>query len=175
MRLADFADLAQRCRESGYGFTEFQRQDMVADLRWPADVIEQWIYDHAGSVSFLRDYENVDLAQVDWQVEALPVDTFMAMQTGPSDRNVIEVVAADPDHWVSVRNQGQHLGVGLAWEIHGTWKRWPIVLDQALLNPASSGVQLVEGRTRVGILRGRQRLGKLVANRHLAWVGRQRG
>ncbi|WP_114906658.1 hypothetical protein [Ornithinimicrobium murale] len=175
MRLVDFTDLAQRCRESGYGFTEFQRQDMVADLRWPADVIEQWIYDHAGNASFLRDYENVDLAQVGWQVEALPIDTFMTMQTGPSDRNVIEVVAADPDHWISVRNQGHHLGVGLAWEVHGTWKRWPIVLDQALLNPASSGVQLVEGRTRVGILRGRLRQGELVANRHLAWVGRQRG
>ncbi|MFC3480180.1 hypothetical protein ACFOLD_06105 [Kocuria carniphila] len=99
----------------------------------------------------------------------------MKMQTGPSDRNAIEVVADDPDHWISVRNQGQHLGVGLAWEVHGTWKRWPIVIDQALLHPASSGVQLVEGRTRVGILRGRQRQGKLVANMHLAWVGRQFG
>ncbi|NKE09026.1 MULTISPECIES: hypothetical protein [Kocuria] len=175
MRLVHFTDLAHRCRESGYGFAEFQRQDIVVDLRWPADVIEQWIYEHAGNASFLRDYENVDLAQVGWQVEALPVETFMTMQTGRSDRNVIEEFAVDPDHWISVRNQGKHLGVGLAWEVHGTWKRWPIVIDQTLLHPASSGVQLVEGRTRVGILRGRQRQGKLVANRHLAWVGRQRG
>lgn len=61
MRLADFADLAQQCRENGYGFAEFRRQDMVIDLRWPADVLEQWIYDHAGNGSFLRDYENVEL------------------------------------------------------------------------------------------------------------------
>ncbi|AEF41908.1 hypothetical protein [Hoyosella subflava] len=174
MRLANFTDLAQRCRENGYGFTEFRRQDMVAGLRWPTDVLEQWVYDHAGNISFLRDYENVDLSQVGWQVEALPIDTFMAMPTGPSDGDVIEEFAAAPDHWVAVRNQGEHLGVRLTWETHGTWKRWPIVLDRALLPPASDGLQLVEGRTRVGILRGRQRQGKLVANSHLAWVGRQR-
>jgi len=174
MRLADFADLAQQCRENGYGFAEFRRQDMVIDLRWPADVLEQWIYDHAGNGSFLRDYENVELSRVGWQVEALSVDTFMAMPTGPSDAGAIEYFAADPDHWMAVRNQGEHLGVGLAWDVHGTWKRWPIILDRALLTPAEHGLQLVEGRNRVGILRGRQRQGKLVADQHLAWVGRQR-
>ena len=33
-------------------------------------------------------------------------------------------------------------------------------------------LQVVEGRTRVGVLRGRHRQGALVAERHLAWVGR---
>lgn len=174
MRLADFSDLAQQCREHGFGFAEFERHDLVVDLRWPTDVLEQWVYDHAGNDSFLRDYEQVDLTLVRWQVEALPVDTFMVMPTGPSDPGDIEYFAADPDHWVAVRNKGQHLGVELAWETHGTWKRWPIVLDRGLLTPADEGLQLVEGRNRVGILRGRQRQGKLVADKHLTWVGRPR-
>ncbi len=174
MRLRDFSGLAQHCRESRFGFEEFRQQSLVASLGWPADVLEQWLYDHADKVRFLQDYENVELSQVEWQVEALPVDAFMAMPTGPSDGDIIEEFAANPDHWVAVRNQGQHRGVGLAWETHGTWKRWPIVLDRALLTPASDGLQLVEGRTRVGVLRGRQRRGELVANRHLAWVGHPR-
>lgn len=174
MRLADFADLAQQCRENGCGFAEFRRQDIVIDLSWPADVLEQWVYDHAGNGSFVRDYENVQLSRVGWQVEALSVDTFMVMPTGPSDAGDIEYFAADPDHWTAVRSQGEHLGVGLAWDVHGTWKRWPIILDRALLTPAELGLQLVEGRHRVGILRGRQRQGRLVADQHLAWVGRRR-
>ena len=34
--------------------------------------------------------------------------------------------------------------------------------------------QLVEGRTRVGVLRGRHADGLHVADTHLAWVGRRR-
>ena len=64
-------------------------------------------------------------------------------------------------------------GVAQCWETHGTWKRWPILIDRRLLDPPESGLQVVEGRTRVGVLRGRHRQGILVAERHLAWVGRQ--
>ena len=133
MRLADFSDLAQQCREDGYGFAEFQRHDLVVNLRWPADVLEQWVTISAGNGAFQRDYEQVDLTLVWWQVEALPVDDFMVMPTGPSDLGGIEYFAADPEHSVGVRDQGQHLGMELAWETHGTWKRWPIVLDRRLL------------------------------------------
>lgn len=71
-----------------------------------------------------------------------------------------------------MRNRGIHIGVAQCWETHGTWKRWPILIDRRLLDPPESGLQVVEGRTRVGVLRGRHRQGTLVAERHLAWVGR---
>jgi len=144
------------------------------DLRWPRDVLKQWVYDHADNPSFLIDYEKLELTQIAWKVEPLMLATFMTMPTGPSDRRALEDFAADPDHWVSVRHSGEHLGVREAWETHGTWKRWPIVLDRKLLVPYADGFQLVEGRTRVGVLRGRCRQGQPVAERHLAWVGRSR-
>ena len=53
--LEDFADLAARCCEQGFGFAEFRRQDPVIDLRWPDDPLEQWVYDHSTNGSFLRD------------------------------------------------------------------------------------------------------------------------
>jgi len=172
--LSDFTSLAQRCREQEFGFAEFRRQDTVIDLQWPADVLEQWVYDHSGNGSFLRDYQDLDLMLVAWQVEAHQVETFMTIPTGPSDADAIEYFAENPEHWVAARDQGEHLGVGLAWETHGTWKRWPIVIDRVLLDPAQQGLQLVEGRSRVGILRGRRRRGLHVADKHMAWVGRSR-
>jgi hypothetical protein len=174
MRLADFAAIAQRCRESDYGFAEFLHQEAVLELHWPTDVLEQWLYDHADNDSFLQDYGDLELSQVGWQVEAISTETFMTMPTGHSDAGVIEEFAGDPEHWIAVRHQGPHLGVRLAWETHGTWKRWPILLDQSLPTPNPDGLQLVEGRTRVGVLRGRWRQGAVVAERHLAWVGRRR-
>lgn len=174
MRLKHYSELAQLCHENGEGFAGFLRHEIVSLLRWPDDVLEQWIYDHAGNDSFLKDYGDVDLPRVAWEVAALSVDTLTVMPTGRSDGDAIECVAADPEHWVAVRGQGVHMGVKLCWDIHGTWKRWPIVLDQDLLSPGAHGLQLVEGRNRVGILRGRRRQGNLVADRHLVWIGRRR-
>jgi hypothetical protein len=41
-----------------------------------------------------------------------------------------------------------------------------------LLDPPELGLQVVEGRTRVGVLKGRHRKAYRVAALHLAWVGR---
>ncbi|MEV6986996.1 hypothetical protein AB0M95_37860 [Sphaerisporangium sp. NPDC051017] len=172
MKLADLAGLALSCRESTMGFEAFRTSAMVSSLRWPADVVEQFLYDHADNDAFLRDYENIDLSTVRWEVTAVPVEEFMVMPTGASDGDCIEEYAADPGHWVRVRNRGIHMGVAECWETHGTWKRWPILIDRMLLDPPEHGLQVLEGRTRVGVMRGRRRQGALVAERHLAWVGR---
>ncbi len=172
--LADFSDLAQACRESSCRFERFREHADVLALRWPADVVEQWLYDHADYGAFLRDYGGVELCSIMWNVEILSTESLLVMPTGPSDGGAIDEYAADPDHWINVRSGGVHVGVAQCWETHGTWKRWPILIDGALLRPPIRGLQVVEGRTRVGILRGRHRNGNFVAPRHLAWVGRAR-
>lgn len=171
LSLDDFIEDAARCRERGGGLSEFLRLGKVVRLRWPADVVEQWLYDHAGSGPFLDDYGGVDLARIGWQVEAISRDVLMELQTGRSDADAIERFAKEPQHWVDVRRHGVHTGVAEMWDVHGTWKRWPLVLDRALLGPVEQGLQ-VEGRTRAGIMRGRHRQGSFVADRHLVWVGR---
>ena len=174
MHLSELSQSARLCRESECGLVKFMQVPEVLRLRWPEDVVEQWLYDFADHGPFLRDYGDVDLEQLSWQVEALDVDDFMTMPTGPSEADAIEGFAKDPDHWVAQRSNGVHVGVRLAWDVHGTWKRWPIVVDREVLNPGGIGLQLIEGRTRVGVLRGRHRRGRLVAQMHLAWVGRRR-
>jgi hypothetical protein len=171
--LADFSIIAQSCRESERcGFEAFRYDPKVLSLRWPADVLEQWLYDHADNGAFLQDYGDVDLSNIEWNVEAISTDELIRMPTGYSDRTCVDEFAADPDRWIQVRRYGVHMGVALCWETHGTWKRWPILVQRALLDPSAKGLQVVEGRTRVGVLKGRHRKGDLVAKKHLAWVGR---
>lgn len=170
--LTDLAPIARSCRESEFGFAAFRQDAHVHRLRWPDDVLEQWLYDHADKSAFLRDYCDVDLSRISWEVEVISAEELIVMPTGPSDDTCIDEYAANPRHWINVRRFGVHMGVSLCWETHGTWKRWPILIDRSLLNPSATGLQVVEGRTRVGILKGRHREGALVAKSHLAWVGR---
>lgn len=174
MQLSDISESARLCREIECGLLKFMRIPQVQSLGWPADVLEQWLYDFADHEPFLQDYADVLLEQISWQVEAIAVDDFMTMPTGPSEANAIKQFAKDPEHWVALRNHGVHMGVQLTWDVHGTWKRWPLVIDRQLWKSGGSGLQLIEGRTRVGVLRGRHRRGMLVAPTHLAWVGRRR-
>jgi hypothetical protein len=174
VRLHNFRAASARSRASEWGFAHFRSLDQVASLGWPDDVLEQWLYDHAGNDAFLADYAELDLSEIRWGLEIVPCQDFLVMPTGASDGDCIEEFAENPDHWIAVRNQGVHLGVKESWDVHGTWKRWPILIDRALLSHREPGLQVVEGRTRIGVLRGRHRQGAVVADRHLAWVGRSR-
>ncbi|MGK5555045.1 hypothetical protein ACSNOI_25845 [Actinomadura kijaniata] len=172
MRLAEVTELSGAYRERLAGFQSFRSDERISSLDWPDDVLEQFLYDHASYEPFLCDYGHIDLSAVVWTLDEIPVEEFMRMPTGASDGDCIEEFAAAPDHWVAVRNAGVHVGVAECWERRGTWKRSPILIDRMLLDPPGRGLQVVEGRTRVGVLRGRHRQGSVVAERHLAWVGR---
>ena len=172
MRLSDLSRLAVFSRESTEKFRGFRANGLVQSLNWPDDVVEQLLYDHADNESFLCDYGHIELSHVTWDAELIPVIEFCDMPTGASDGDCIEGYAADSDHWVALRSEGIHAGVAACWAERGTWKRSPILIDRALLGLPGIGLQVVEDRTRVGVLRGRHRKGLLVAQQHWAWVGR---
>lgn len=170
--LGDFADLSQRCREFGCGrLDEFLRDESVRALGWPGDVVEQWLYDFAAWGAFQVDYGHLDLMMIEWHDELIPAASFLTMPTGESDGALIDENAENADHWSEVR---RHLGVPQHWESHGTWLRRPLLIDRALLDADFEGLQVIEGRTRVGILRGFIQRGRNVAPLHAAWVARAR-
>ncbi|MFE0147840.1 hypothetical protein ACFWY5_11875 [Nonomuraea sp. NPDC059007] len=117
-------------------------------------MVEQLLYDHGDDDAFLLDYGYIDLSRIQWDVEIVPIGEFAEMPTGASDSGCVEEYATGPDHWVQARDRGIHLGVAQCWEAHETWKRWPILIDRRLLDAFGSGLQIVEGRPRVGVLRG---------------------
>ncbi|MFG2918135.1 hypothetical protein ACGF0D_35280 [Kitasatospora sp. NPDC048298] len=171
MQLADLKALMVR-RRDGLSLEGFCADPVIASLQWPDDVVEQFLYDHGDNSSFLQDYRDVDLSRIVWGLEATPAEELGEMPTGASDHGCIEYYAENPDHWVAVRHRGIHEGVARYWEELGTWKRPPVLIDRRLFAPAETGLQVVEGRTRVGVLRGRRRQGSFVATEHQTWVGR---
>lgn len=169
MYLRDFTDLSQQCREFAVGLARFLDSDLVESLAWPDDVVEQWLYDHSGFGCFLVDYNGLDLTTIRWQDELVPAEQFLTMPTGPSEAGLIAEFAENPDHWSEVR---RHQGVPQHWEMHGTWLRRPLLIDRTLLRPPAQGLQVIEGRTRVGVLCGLLARRRDVAAMHSAWVAR---
>ncbi|MFG3499375.1 hypothetical protein [Streptomyces sp. NPDC047928] len=171
MKLNDLGPLMARRRDGGlsFGFDRFRADSALAALlHWPDDVLRDFLFDHGDNGHFLDDYGDVDLCAITWGLETIPAAAFTTMPTGESDAGCIESYAADPVYWVKVRPPE----VGRYWEEHGTWLRPPLLIDRRLLAPADSGLQVLEGRTRVGVLCGRLREQLRVAPRHQAWVAR---
>ncbi|MFB7609823.1 hypothetical protein [Streptomyces gardneri] len=169
MKLGDLSPLMASCRAGGlnHDYDRFRIDPVAASLQWPDDVLEQFLFDFGDNAAFLRDYGSIDLHEMRWRLETIPAADFNGMPTGESDAGCIESFAENPVHWVKVRPPE----VGRHWEEHGTWLRPPLLIDRGLLDPSTSGLQVLEGRTRVGVLRGRLREGLHVASHHQAWVG----
>ncbi|MEV6251305.1 hypothetical protein AB0M38_34855 [Streptomyces sp. NPDC051742] len=170
MKLEDLSPLMARRRAGGlsYGYDRFRADPAVAPLQWPDDVLEQFLYDFGDNPAFVDDYGSIDLREIRWRLEMIPAADFHGIPTGAFDAGCIEEFAKNPVYWVTVRPSE----VGRYWEEHGTWLRPPVLIDRCLLAPSDSGLQVVEGRTCVGVLRGRLREGLNVASHHQAWVGR---
>ncbi|MEU5957972.1 hypothetical protein [Streptomyces sp. NPDC047525] len=170
MKLSDLSPLMVRRRAGGlsYSYDQFRADPALAALSWPDDVLEQFLFDHGDNAAFGNDYGGIDLRDITWRLETIPAADFHTMPTGASDAGCIEDYADNPVHWVTVRPPE----VGRHWEEHGTWRRPPLLLDRRLLDPAGSGLLVLEGRTRVGVLRGRLREELHATPDHRAWVGR---
>jgi hypothetical protein len=152
------------------GSDAFRRLPQIERLDWPEGVVEQWLYDHGHHSAFLDDYGNVDLDEVQWTLELVPLTELAVMPTGPSEEDFLNEVAIDHVHYLGVRPQP----IQDTWSQSGTWLVPPVLLDRRLLTPSASGLQVVEGRMRTGILQGRFHAGLEVADQHEAWVGRRK-
>lgn len=153
-------------------FARFQILPEIQALNWPASVLRQWVWDHGAYGPFLKDYAALDLSLLTWALEKVPTEDFMTLRTGASDGNAIEEYAAHHHYWMELKAKANPAARS-SWEDLGTWAVAPVAIDRRLVETATSGLQLIEGRTRVGVLRGRQRAGLRVAKKHDAWVARR--
>ncbi|MFC9439525.1 hypothetical protein [Nocardia sp. NPDC057030] len=169
MKLDDLFSIPRPGHEEAGTLDEFMAHPLVAELRWPRDVVEQWLWEHGRNAHFLYDYGTVQLDNISWSLETLPAADLVTTPTGLSEGDLLDINAADHAHWVRVRP----VEIRQAWDQTGTWLRPPILIERALLTPPADGLQVIEGRTRLGILRGRHRDRLLVADYHHAWVGQR--
>lgn len=151
-------------------FDAFCEHSAVSALGWPLDVVRQMLWEHAATEHFVPDYGSLDLCGVAWNCERMPAALFDTVETGASDSGSIEEYAREPEYWANLRGKE----VAAAWKDHGTWSSPPLLIARALLTSQAEGWQLVEGRTRVGVLRGRRSIGLRAAATHETWVGTPR-
>jgi hypothetical protein len=64
MKLSELSPLMARRRDGGLSFTfgDFRADPALTPLRWPDDVLEQFLYDHGANTNFARDYGDIALA-----------------------------------------------------------------------------------------------------------------
>jgi hypothetical protein len=78
----DVAELAKRrAADLGLSIGDYLARLVQDD----ASVLEQFLFDHGDNAAFVYDYGNIDLREVRWQLETIPVANFNAMPTGASD------------------------------------------------------------------------------------------
>ncbi|MFF1385726.1 hypothetical protein ACFVWT_19415 [Arthrobacter sp. NPDC058288] len=169
--LGDLKRAHSRCRRATEsGFELFLAEPLISDLGWPENVIEQMLWDHGETEHFVPDYGAIDLTQVAWMREAMPTELIQNVPTGASDHGAIEDYAKNPVYWAEKRGAA----VVDSWDQNGTWLVPPLLISRDLLKSGAKGWQLIEGRTRVGVLRGRVARQLHVATHHDTWVGRGR-
>ncbi|MGW6529447.1 hypothetical protein [Streptomyces venezuelae] len=84
MKLGDLSPLMGRLRARGlsYGYDRSRADPMVAQLRWPDDVLEQFVHDFGDNAAFVNDYGSIDLHEIKWQLDTIPAAIALAHGEG---------------------------------------------------------------------------------------------
>ncbi|MEO8313235.1 MAG: hypothetical protein ABI645_00440 [Pseudomonadota bacterium] len=137
----------------------------------PRSVIEQVFSDHGRKSEFQQRYGQLDLSKIDWVLAELTasgvagatVDPGFASWTHNVERR-LEGFSVDGWACIDVRPD-----IVAQWAAHKTWKTPPVLLDGFTF----AGLHLMEGHTRIGVLRGALSVAAIdAASVHAAWIGR---
>lgn len=139
----------------------------------PLDVIEQVYADHGRKHDFQAQYGALDLEALMWTKVARPASALIECghfaEFSPW-MHMVEQKVADfhTKGWTCVdvrRKVVEH------WQTNQTWLRPPIFFDEHVMGNAGS-LRLVEGHTRVGLLRGLVKAGLIgPSSMHVVWFG----
>jgi hypothetical protein len=168
--LHDLADLPRPGQAGALDVERFLADQRVASLGWPEPVVRQFLQEVGGKDEVLAVYGSLELDAVTWGLERLLAHDLRFYEADPHPEWVVQV-AEDHARVLSQRSADERA----AWEERGTWLTPPVLIDRELLDPPGEGLQIVEGRTRLGLLRGRMKDRRIVARRLEVWVGRPAG
>jgi hypothetical protein len=137
----------------------------------PEDVLEQFVIDHGLNEDFQREYADLDLYSIAWELNDLSTEQIITSWS-KFDNYIAEVAEILRKH-ANDKPHPPHMTAASwkSWLESGTWRRAPIFLDSVLAR--RSGLHLVEGHTRVGVLKGLLDTGLPIRLNHGCWVGRR--
>lgn len=148
-------------------------------LPMPRDVLEQICADHGRKDDFQAQYAHLDLRQLTWALESLTAAEIIAASVYERFRGSVETVSLN---WVDAPDspgadwilRDPRADVVRHWVDHRTWLRPPVFVEGFLVG-SSVPLHLMEGHTRLGVLKGLVDRGLLrESSAHEAWVGRPR-
>lgn len=143
------------------------------ELKIPDDVLEQFCSDHATKNEFQEQYGQLNLEKISWELRSFKAGDLVLVNIYHRFRNWTKNVELrlqhfDSDSWNCIDTRKAVID---HWTTNRTWLRPPILLD-GLHFDLPGQLHLVEGHTRIGILRGLVLQGIVSADSmHEAWIG----
>lgn len=139
----------------------------------PQDVIEQFYSDHGRNPDFQDQFKNLNISNLNWQLVERPAKEIVSCALYPRFSGWFNNVRHRPsgfhkNGWQCIDTRKS---VVEYWERNRTWLKNPVFIQGKLLG-LRSPLRLVEGHTRVGLLKGLLEHGILdPATMHRIWLG----
>jgi hypothetical protein len=139
----------------------------------PESVLKQVCSDHGRKDEFQHQYGALDLCSLQWSLEGRPASELVEATVFEGFRPWVASVEARVQSftlsgWACIDVRPD---VVVHWERYHTWLESPVFIDAVALG-LGPGLHLMEGHTRLGILRGLSRRGIIPPqSHHEAWIG----
>jgi hypothetical protein len=139
----------------------------------PFEVVDQFYSDHGRKEEFQVQYQKLYLPSIEWKRKDVAGRDLLNINIYPSYRQWFDSVghrAVDFDKlgWAGIDSR---FSVQQHWEKFGTWDRHPVLISGSFVN-SGADMHLVEGHTRVGLLKGLIEYGISPKNAmHTVWLG----
>jgi len=167
-----FAELLKLPREPQSGKVDLNAL-LKLGVAMPVEVLEQVCWDHGVNPAFQKQYGHLELTTIKWELRSVvAAELINAGIYPPFTRWVDNVTDRIKDYpiegWECIDSRQKIVAY---WREHQTWMRLPVFLHGDLLG-SSAALHLVEGHTRLGVLRGlvhHQVIGS--DSLHQVWVG----
>jgi hypothetical protein len=141
---------------------------------FPDEVLQDFLSDHGRKYDFQHQYGNIELNKINWEIVEISGETILHcryyndFKPWLDGRTDLIINNWQKSEWecIDVRTD-----VVAHWQKHQTWKRRPIFLD-GLFMQCDNEYYLVEGHTRIGVLRGLIKQRALsIQSKHTIWFG----
>lgn len=170
-KIVTFSDLL-KIKADGYNRIPLDALRALA-LPVPEPVLEQLCSDHGRDPELQCQYAALDLRLLRWSLESKSASELVAAtvfggfrQWATSVERRVDLFSLSGWACIDVRP-----GVVAHWEKQRTWLTAPVFVDAVALG-REPGLHLMEGHTRLGVLRGLSKQGIISAHsRHSAWIG----
>lgn len=138
----------------------------------PLQVVDQWLYPHYYNDNMVNNYGWIDYNSVEFAEAELPLEKLVSVYVIEEFRDYVEMRAQS-----NVFGDFMCLEIDLEhWKSQLTWRIPPIVLDTKTLMTApkyaeiSTGLQLVEGHTRLGYLLAMKNAAHPLQEKHRVFI-----